>query len=349
MVQLGDEHGGHAVERGRPLRLGRLEDGGRIEALARVDHGGPVAHAAEIAHDHAEAVIERHGDEEPVAVREAEQLRREVAVVQNIVMAEGGALRVAGGAARVLDIDRVVELLLALAPRQVLGADRRRLRQELGPGEHAGRARLAEPDHAAQIGQCLGLELARAARAELRRQLVNHAGIVGGLELRRDHEPRAAGLAERVLHLVQPIARVDIDEDRADLARGELRDGPLGAVRRPHADPLALLDPEGHEGPGTAVDLALELAIAVPESLLAADERLVVGIPGGGLVEQIADREAEERQLARPARIALLVLRHVPHSSRMKCPPSACWHTALPTAPGQAPAVDFNATRTARP
>ena len=153
MVQLGDEHRGHAVQRGRPLRLGRLEDGRRIEALARVDHGGPVRHAAEVAHDHAEAVIERHGDEEPVAVREAEELRREVPVVQDIVMAERGALRVAGGAARVLDVDRVVELLLALPPRQVLGAHRRRLRQQLGPGEHAGRARLAEPDHAAQVGQ----------------------------------------------------------------------------------------------------------------------------------------------------------------------------------------------------
>src|SRR4029450_7620986 len=98
--------------------------------------------------------------------------------------------------------------------------------------------------------------------------------IVGDLDLRRDHEPRAAGLAERVLHLVQPIARVDIDEDRADLARGELRDRPLGAGRGPAADPLALLDPEGHEGPGTPVDLVLQLAIAVPEPLLAADERL---------------------------------------------------------------------------
>src|SRR6185503_17240354 len=83
-----------------------------------------------------------------------------------------------------------------------------------------------------------------------------------------------------------------------------LGDRPLGTVRRPDADPLALVDAEGDQRPGGAVDRLPELAISVAETLVAGDERLVVGMLGGGAVEQVADGEAEQGKVARPAGVA---------------------------------------------
>ena len=57
---------GTTVER----RAALLDDGlhGRhgVEAAARIDHGGAEREAREIAHHHAEAMIERHRDADPV-------------------------------------------------------------------------------------------------------------------------------------------------------------------------------------------------------------------------------------------------------------------------------------------
>ena len=52
---------------------------------------------AEIAHHHAEAVVERHGDAQPVIGRELQTLGDEIAVVQDVVMAERRALGMASG------------------------------------------------------------------------------------------------------------------------------------------------------------------------------------------------------------------------------------------------------------
>ena len=66
--------------------------------------------AAEIADHHAKAVIERHRNAYPVVLRELHRAGDEETVVQDIVVAERGALREASRAAGELDVDRVVEL-----------------------------------------------------------------------------------------------------------------------------------------------------------------------------------------------------------------------------------------------
>ena len=330
MVQLGDEHGRHAVERGGALGLRRLQHGRRIEAVAGIDHGGAVGHAAQVAHHHAEAVVERHRDQQPVPVGEAQQLGGEVAVVEDVVVAERGALGIAGGPAGELDVDRIVELLLPLPPRQLVGADPLGHGQQLSPAEHSrrGAPRRAAPRRAGSETSAEASAPGRLA-GQLRRQLVDHPRVVRGLEPRRGHQPRAAGLLERVLHLVEPVARVDVDEDRAQLGRGELGDRPLRAVRRPDPDALALLDAERDQRAGAAVDLGLELAVGVAQVLVTGDERLVVGVLGDGAVEQIADGEAEQRHVARAARVAPGVRGHVrsPRDHRRSRPPG-CPHTA---------------------
>src|SRR5581483_7371339 len=109
-LELGDEHRRHAVEAGAAL-LGhgpQRRDG--LEAGFGDDDGRPVGGAGQVAEDHPEAVVEGDRDADPVGLGVAAGLADEVAVVQDVVVRQRGALGESGRAARVLDVDGVVEL-----------------------------------------------------------------------------------------------------------------------------------------------------------------------------------------------------------------------------------------------
>ncbi len=86
MLELLDEHGRNAVHQRAALRLNRLEDGQRFEGGGGVDHGRAVHHAGEIGHHHAEAVIQRHRDAQPVARAQAHALADEARVVDDVAV-----------------------------------------------------------------------------------------------------------------------------------------------------------------------------------------------------------------------------------------------------------------------
>ena len=71
-----------------------------------IDHGRAVGDAGEVAQHHAEAVVERHGDAQPVVSVSRMRLADEEAVVEDVVVGQRGALGSAGGAAGELDVDR---------------------------------------------------------------------------------------------------------------------------------------------------------------------------------------------------------------------------------------------------
>ena len=121
--ELGDEHRRHAVQGGAALRLDRLECRAWLERLAWDDDAGAVGDDREVGEHHAEAVVERHRDANAVRGRVAERLADEEAVVEDVVVRQRRALREPRRSRRVLDVDRLVELELALARTQVL--DRR--------------------------------------------------------------------------------------------------------------------------------------------------------------------------------------------------------------------------------
>ena len=66
-----------------------------------VGHGS----GSQVAHHHAEAVTEWHRNAQAIGGREPEPLGHEVAVVQDVVVAERGALGVPGGARGELDFE----------------------------------------------------------------------------------------------------------------------------------------------------------------------------------------------------------------------------------------------------
>ena len=75
----------------------------------------------------------------------------------------------------------------------------------------------------------------------LRPDLLDHAHVVRGLERRRSDQRSHPRLVEHVSEFVRAVGRIDVDQDRADLGRRVLDDGPLRAVRRPDADAVTLL------------------------------------------------------------------------------------------------------------
>ena len=107
--ELGDEHRRHAVQRGAPLRLHRAQRGGRVEPGAGMTMQAPCVVQARLPEHHAEAVVERHRDADPVLPGVAAALADEEAVVEDVVVRQRRALGEAGRPAGVLDVDRVVE------------------------------------------------------------------------------------------------------------------------------------------------------------------------------------------------------------------------------------------------
>ena len=88
-------------------------------------------------------------------------------------------------------------------------------------------------------------KIARSSAGSACAHVADHLDEVRALQLLGGEDPAAAGLGQRVLELVDPVGGVDVDEDHADLGGGVLRQRPLGAVRAPDADPVALAETRG--------------------------------------------------------------------------------------------------------
>ena len=227
MIQFGNEHRGHAVQARAALSLDGLQHAQRIEGIGRIHHGRAMRHASQVAHHHAEAVVKRHRNAQPVLFREPDRLGHIKAVVQDVLVRERGALRKTGGTRGELDIDRVVELQAAHQFGQLCLLRRPAARADVIKVQHARCARHTQPDHAAQMGQRLGLQCTRCAVRELGRQIVHDGQVIARLERRRQHQCFALDFVECVFQLGTPIRRVDVHQDQTGLGGGELSQRPL--------------------------------------------------------------------------------------------------------------------------
>ena len=274
MVELGDEHRGHAVERRAPLGLEGGQGPVGAERRPRRDHARAVGGAREVADDHAEAVVERHRDAHAVLFRVAEDLAAEEAVVQDVVVRQGRALRGAGGARGVLDVDGVVERQAGLARRELAVPDRRALLEQRRPPvvEHH---RLLE-------GRALGPHP------------LDDLHVVALAEALREQQQAQPRLVQRVPQLARLVGGVDVDEDRADAGGGVLGDDPFEAVGGPDADPVAAFDPPPQEGLGEGRGGVPELPVGGPVVLRRHHQRLAVAVALDGAAQVLADGLAEQ-------------------------------------------------------
>ena len=131
-----------------------------------------------------------------------------------------------------------------------------------------------------------------------------------------------------------PVGRVDVDEDDSRPRRGQLRNHPLGIVRRPDPEPVASFDAERDEASGKRVDAGLQLSIRPAHPLVADEERLAIGGTRDDAVEGFADRLTEQRLRRCAMRVASSELGHLPAlrvSYTGAIPGSAQWNVAPPS------------------
>ena len=178
MIEFGDEHRRHAVERGAFFLRDGLQRRQRIKALAGIDHGGAERDGREIAHHHAKAVIERHRNADAVVLGQAHRAADEIAVVEDVVVGQRHALGRAGGAAGELDIDGIVELQRLAERRELLAMPRAAHAGDVVEGDRAGAERSADLDHRAQVRQLCRVQFAGLRRRKLRQQRVQHLHVV---------------------------------------------------------------------------------------------------------------------------------------------------------------------------
>ena len=257
-----------------------------IEARCRDHHRRAVRGAAEVAHHHPEAVVERHGDTEPVLLGETAVLAHEVPVVENVAVAECRSFGEAGRSARVLDVDRVHRVKAGGDAVDPLRIDPLALGQEARP-------LVSAQEHDA------------FERVKPATDLADHRPVVRALErLRRDQHP-ASGLPERILELGGPIGGVEVDEDHPELGRRVLNERPLVPVRAPDPHPIGRPHAGAEERAGDSLDRRTELPPAQPHVLRTRHERVAVGPSRDRPVEVRADRLLQQRGAFGPSGVRL--------------------------------------------
>jgi hypothetical protein len=125
--------------------------------------------------------------------------------------------------------------------------------------------------------------------------------VVGRLECPRRHQQRDPRLPEDILQLVGTVRRIDVDEDRADLRAGVLQHGPLGHVRRPDPDSVALDDAGVDQAERERVNLGTQLLVGPPAAGRDLDESLMLRLGRDRLVEVIADSVTEQGHVGEAA------------------------------------------------
>ncbi len=151
MVKFGDEHRGHAVQRGATLLCHTLQSVAWAEVRRGQNHRRAVRDADEVAEHHAEAMIERHGNAQPVAMCEAHPLANEEGVVEDVVVRKHRALRETRRAGGVLDVNDVVEFERGLALGELGRRDAVGEGKQLAPRQHSLWRLFAEEQDAPQV------------------------------------------------------------------------------------------------------------------------------------------------------------------------------------------------------
>ncbi len=304
MIEHGDEHGRHTVQPGAGFVLHALQSQQWVEAVVGIDDGGAVRQTRQVAQHHAEAVVQRHRNAQPVFGGELHRLTNKETVVQDVAVRERGALGKTGGAAGELDVDGFVRVqrCRGLGDRRVVGAA---AGDPVGKAQHAGFIGLAQMHHQFEIGQTRGAQFARRAGIQLRREFTQHGEVVAGLERGHGDQRLARHLVERVLHLGGAIGRVDVHQNQADLGRRQLHQHPFHAVVRPDAHAVALAQTAAQQGAAQTIHLALELGIAQANVLVARNQRLLQALALGHGVEKIAYGLRQQRLVGGAAGISL--------------------------------------------
>src|SRR5712692_3532549 len=93
-----------------------------------------------------------------------------------------------------------------------------------------------------------------------------------------------------------PVGRVDVDQDRAHPRGRVLQQHPLGAVRRPDADPVPGLDPGREQSDGNGINICVQLLVGPPPVGRDIDQGLLASPCRSDPAQVLADGLAQQRE-----------------------------------------------------
>ena len=213
-------------------------------------------------------------------------------------MRERGALGRPGGAARELNVEYLVGVL------EVLDRGQHRLievvprSQQILERQGTGQRLRAQLNEQTKLRKGLAEQPSRRGAAKLRDQRMQHGHVVAAFEPRREHERATADETQHELEFAGPIGGIDVHQDQAGPRRGEHRQQPFGAVRRPDADALSRLEPTCRHAAREPLDLAIELREGQAHRLLRDRQSQAVRARLYGGLQHFVDGAVKQRQVA---------------------------------------------------
>ncbi len=249
-------------------------------------------------------MVERYRNAQPVLLGKVHGLPDEIAIVDDIEVGERGALGHAGGAARELDVDRIIRLQEVGKALELRLLTRPTQGWNVAEPVHAGLGRFVERDQGFQVWQRGRGQVTGSTLCKFRRKGAQHAEIITALERAGSDERRALDLVQRIFQLSQTVGRIDVDQDEPGLGRGELCDHPLEHVGRPDPDAVPGLEPERHQPRSESIHARTQFGIGETNLLMPRDDGQAFRPAGTGVIQKLTDRAVEQGLVARPTDIA---------------------------------------------
>ena len=315
VVELGDEHRGHAVEGGAPLAVYGGEHHEGVEFFEH--HGaGAVGDDCHDAQHDAEAVEQGHGQAHAVLFGELHALSDAVAVVGDVVVGEHDAFGKSRRAGGVLHIHHLVAIEFPAAGVELLVGAGLPEQQQFGGVVHTPMFLLPDVDDVAQIGEACAVQVAALRGAQLGHHGVGHIHVIAFGGAVGDAERVQVGIIDEVFQLVLFVVGIDGYQHRAYLGGGEKKRKPVGHVGCPDAHMRAGRYAYGEQAFCQLIDPPVELPVGEPQVAVGIDDELLVGRAFRPIFEPFA--QSFFKQLHR--RVILWLCGYINDSQNSGCP-----------------------------
>jgi len=239
-------------------------------------------------------MVERDRDAEAVFFRKTHPFPDDVPVVEDTVVGEHDPLGKSCCPARVLDVDRIVEIEHLSPCNKLVIADLLPLLHQVRPGIHAIVRDIPEEDHVFQEREFFRVQSPGPGLLRIRTGFVEHPDIIRGFEPSLQNQGLDLGLLQNIFQFIRPVCRVDIHHDGADRGCGKLDGDPFGIIHCPDSHPVTFLDSQRHQPLCEAIDLGEEVPIGPPDILVDRDYRFRVRMAGGDRREHFTESETKK-------------------------------------------------------
>jgi len=277
MVQLGDEHRRHAVQRRTAFAVHRRQHFQRIEILDHHHRRTVRNHRTDPQHA-TETMEQRHANQQSVGRSKMHPVADRQPVVQDIVTGQHHPFRESGRPGRILHIDLVVTVHPRLGPFELVVADQRPELHQFGSIVHAAQFLLSDVNHVPQLRKLLAAQLSALRGLQFRNQVVQDLHIVAVAVAVHHTHRMDIGVFHDVFEFGVLVVRIDGHQYGPDLGGRKHERHPVGHVFRPYADFAALGHPDRQQPFCKNIDPFVELLVSKPQPAVRINHELMIRI-----------------------------------------------------------------------